>query len=49
MGVTYKSIDGFLLTGEAEESDKIVIERFHKKSGHKRRPAPVYGMDISTS
>ncbi len=36
MGVTYKSIDRFLLTGMADENDKAVMERFHTISKHKR-------------
>ena len=43
MGVTYKSIDEFLLTGTANEGDAAIIERFHKLSGHKRKPPIVYG------
>ncbi|MCL1834229.1 MAG: NAD(+) synthase [Leptospirales bacterium] len=36
MGVTYRSIDEFILTGRVNESDRAVIEKFHKSSGHKR-------------
>jgi NAD+ synthase len=36
MGITYRSIDEFLLNGVADEKDKAVIKRFHDKSGHKR-------------
>jgi NAD+ synthase len=36
MGITYRSIDDFLLNGVAEEKDKSVIKKFHDKSGHKR-------------
>lgn len=42
MGVTYKSIDNFLLTGQANEQDMAVIERFHRRSEHKRRPIATY-------
>ena len=42
MGVTYRSIDGFLLTGEVNEHDKIIIERFHKSSEHKRKTPAVF-------
>lgn len=35
MGISYSSIDKFLLTGEANEKDKAIIERFHKLSEHK--------------
>ena len=43
MGVTYQSIDNFLLSGAVNEHDRTVIQRFHQLSGHKRKPPPVYG------
>ncbi len=42
MGVTYAAIDKFLLTGEADEGDKAVIDRFHRISEHKRQPQVTY-------
>ena len=36
MGISYGSIDGFLLTGTANRRDMAIIEKFHKSSGHKR-------------
>ncbi|MCR5138183.1 MAG: NAD(+) synthase [Oscillospiraceae bacterium] len=42
MGVTYRAIDSWLLEGRAEEKDLAVIERYHRRSEHKRRPIPVY-------
>lgn len=42
MGVSYSAIDGLLLRGEAEERDRAVIERFHSRSGHKRRPVSTF-------
>ena len=42
MGVTYAAIDRYLETGEASPEDLAVIERFHARSEHKRRPAAVY-------
>ncbi len=42
MGVTYAAIDRYILTGEATEEDRAIIERFHSRSEHKRRPAAVY-------
>ena len=36
MGVTYKSIDKFLLEGTTCEKDMLIIERYHSKSNHKR-------------
>ena len=43
MGVTYKSIDKFLLTGTAQKHNAAIIERFHTLSEHKRKPPVVYG------
>ncbi|MDR0311819.1 MAG: NAD(+) synthase [Acidobacteriota bacterium] len=36
MGVSYDSIDGFLLTGTASRRDAAIIEKFHRSSEHKR-------------
>jgi NAD+ synthase len=43
MGVTYRSIDEFLLTGTANAHDRAVIEKFHKSGEHKRNNPMVYG------
>jgi NAD+ synthase len=37
MGITYNSIDNFLLTSIVNEQDKAIIEHFHKSSEHKRK------------
>jgi NAD+ synthase len=37
MCVTYRSIDNFLLTGEANKNDMVIIDRYHKASEHKRK------------
>ena len=42
MGVTYAAIDKFLLTGEANERDRAIIDRYHARSEHKRTGAAVY-------
>jgi len=42
MGVSYSSIDDFLLNGVVSEKDKAVIEKFHKASEHKREMPVVY-------
>lgn len=42
MGVTYAAIDNYILNGEVSERDKKIIDRFHNRSEHKRRPATVY-------
>lgn len=36
MGVSYAAIDRYILTGQAEEKDKKIIDRYHKRSEHKR-------------
>ena len=42
MGVTYRAIDTWLQERTATEKDLAVIERFHSRSEHKRRPIPTY-------
>jgi len=42
MGVSYKSIDGFLLDGRCAEADMEIISRYHSASEHKRRYPIVY-------
>lgn len=42
MGVTYNAIDTYILTGEASEWDKKVIDRFHRVSEHKRSGISVF-------
>ena len=42
MGVTYAAIDRYILTGEASDEDRAIIDRFHSRSEHKRRPAATY-------
>ena len=37
------AIDKYITTGEANEHDKAIIDRYHSRSGHKRRPALRYG------
>ena len=37
LGVTYSSIDKFLLGGAADEADMLIIQRYHKTSEHKRK------------
>ena len=38
MGITYAAIDHFLETGKATEEQKAILDRFHSRSEHKRRP-----------
>ena len=42
MGVTYRAIDTWLLEGRASEEDLAVIERYHRRSAHKRSPISTY-------
>lgn len=42
MGVSYAAIDRYLLTGEANEHDLEIIERYHNRSEHKRREISTY-------
>ncbi len=42
MGVTYNAIDTYILTGEASERDKKVIDRFHRVSEHKRSGISIF-------
>jgi len=42
MGVSYRAIDDYLLTGAVSEADKAVIDRYHSRSGHKRLPISTY-------
>ena len=42
MGVTYRAIDEYLTEGIATDEDLAIIERYHSRSEHKRRPIPVY-------
>lgn len=42
MGVTYAAIDKYITTGEATEEDKAIIDRFHSRSEHKRRPIATF-------
>jgi len=42
MGVTYKSIDEFILNGNCPEEDIKVINRYHSTSAHKRTMPPIY-------
>lgn len=42
MGVSYKSIDNYLLCREVNEKDREIIDRYHKQSEHKRRMPLVY-------
>lgn len=37
MGVSYAAIDRYILTGQAEERDRQIIERYHRNSAHKRK------------
>lgn len=42
MGVSYAAIDRYILTGEASEEDRLIIDRYHSRSEHKRRPVSTF-------
>ena len=42
MGVTYAAIDRWILEGSALPEDKMIIDRFHSRSEHKRRPISTF-------
>ncbi len=42
MGISYASIDKFLLTGQASDADLAIINRFHSRSEHKRKMPAVF-------
>ena len=42
MGVTYRAIDRYILTGQAPEADRATIERYHSRSLHKLAPIPTF-------
>ncbi|MCL2377846.1 MAG: NAD(+) synthase [Defluviitaleaceae bacterium] len=43
MGITYASLDKFLLTGQTSKHDEAIINRLHSASEHKRKPPIFYG------
>lgn len=40
MGITYKDLDHYIITGEAKPEAKKAIEELHRKSEHKRHMPP---------
>lgn len=42
MGVTYATLDRYILTGEGEDKNIEIIEKLHKSSRHKRQPIRKY-------
>ena len=45
MGVTYAAVEEYIMTGNVAPHDKEIIERYHKRSAHKRRMPLKYGID----
>lgn len=43
MGVTYAAIEEYITTGVATEHDKVIIDRYHRVSEHKRKMPSTYG------
>ncbi len=42
MGVTYRAIDDYLLRGSVSDADRAIIDRYHARSAHKRRPVSTF-------
>ena len=42
MGITYSSIDDYLLEGKVDDHDKAIIDKYHKSSEHKRKMPSTY-------
>jgi NAD+ synthase len=42
MGITYKELDTYILTGEADERVKDIVDNLNRKSQHKREFAKVF-------
>ena len=40
MGITYEELDQYILTGDADEKVKNVVDTLHNKSKHKLQPPP---------
>lgn len=38
MGITYQEIDEYLLNGTATEQNRTILQKYHRKSQHKRSP-----------
>lgn len=43
LGITYKTIDTYLLGGTVKDKELSIIEKYHKASQHKRTMPKVYG------
>lgn len=46
MGITYAKLDAYLLNGSAGPEDKLLMERLHCASEHKRKTPPVYQANV---
>jgi NH3-dependent NAD+ synthetase len=42
MGISYDAIDTFLLDGTVTPENKVIMDRFHNRSQHKRKLPSVY-------
>ncbi len=42
MGVTYRAIDEYILTGRATDQDRAIMDRYHARSLHKLNPIPTF-------
>jgi len=43
MGITYASLDNFLLTGHISDTDASIVNKMHRASHHKRKLPVMYG------
>jgi len=43
MGISYKSLDNFLLYGKTNPIEQIVIDKYHNSSAHKRKMPVIFG------
>jgi NAD+ synthase len=42
MGITYKELDTYITTGEADERVKGIVDELNRKSQHKREGAKIF-------
>ncbi len=42
MGVTYRAIDEYILTGRATDEDRAIMDRYHARALHKLEPVPTF-------
>jgi len=45
MGITYEKIDHFLMGKEIPEKDKVLLEKLHRTTEHKRKMPPIFDLE----